>query len=495
MNLNQVFKSILIQILFVCSFCVSSLSAINIPSTYSIATISGNIKIIPDSVIRGVYLPHFAVEIENEKPESTLVLKWKGLNVRQFGKYPALRLCLVSDLVSFQWLEVSLPDNRVVGKIDLSLGNSFQLVQLAIPSGLIKDVLKQGVVIRLRGKGDAVRFFSNGEAVTKSMLPHLLTVGNQKPIDEFLNRMASRSSVTAYGWEEGCVVDGLAMLSKFRKDSLRFKNALNDHLKLLFPKDNAVNHASGIFSMEETACIAQLAFKNPYHPDVNNVFEFWNKKKNESGMINDGTTVVAEGNYTVAWPLAVLGKQLNRPDLTEEAIRQLRHRVEYLVDKEGAIWLRNNKGNKTYRLWNRGNAWYLLGMVKTLDIMDNPPADLIAEVKRACAFLAPLQDEEGMWHVFAGEATTTAPESSGTSGIAAAMAISMRRGWIDNTYKPIVQKAYKALQNRLTPDGYLDGVSQSNKWQGGEKFQRATKGTTCQWGMGMFAQLIAEINE
>lgn len=51
--------------------------------------------------------------------------------------------------------------------------------------------------------------------------------------------------------------------------------------------------------------------------------------------------------------------------------------------------------------------------------------------------------------------------------------------------------ALQGLEKRLTLDGYLDAVAEANR--GGIKFQRETKGSICQWGMGLFAQLIAEL--
>ena len=460
-------------------------------TTYAIAEIQGNCKTTAGTELRGVYLPFNAIELEPNNSESVLTLKWKGIKASDIGKNPLFRLSLVSDLVTFQSLEVT--SNKVLlGNIDLSLGNAFQLLQLKIPADKVGMVLKEGIQVRAKGEGPAIKVFASGDALSPGSLPHLLIPGKLNPYKEFLNRMASRSSVTAYGWEEGCVIDGLALLTDRSADGTRFKAALNDHLSLIYPKDDQINQKG--FGIEGTSCIAQLALKNPAHPDIKSVLAFWDSRKDSNGAVNDGTTVVAEGNYTVAWPLAVLSKQLNRPDLAEMAANQLRLRRDRLVDEEGAIWLRcNQSGVKTYRLWSRGVAWYLLGMAKTLDMLPVAPPDLVKELQRATAYLIRIQGKDGMWKVFAGE-METAPESSGTSGIATAMAIGIRRGWLGKEAEKSARSALMGLQKRLTPDGYLDGTAQSNKGQGGEKFQRATKGTTCQWGMGMFAQLVAELD-
>jgi len=193
--------------------------------------------------------------------------------------------------------------------------------------------------------------------------------------------------------------------------------------------------------------------------------------------------------------LAVISKQLNRPELAEKAVQGLRFRAKYLIDEQGDQWLRyrfDMNPLRTYKHWSRGNAWYFLGMAKTMDVLPKVPADLIAEFQRAAKHYANLQDAEGMWHMFARE-PETAPESSGTAGIATAMAIGVRHGWLGKDYEQIARKALKALENRLTPDGFLTCVAHCNRPEGGEKFQRESKGSILKFGMGFYAQLLAEL--
>jgi rhamnogalacturonyl hydrolase YesR len=133
-------------------------------------------------------------------------------------------------------------------------------------------------------------------------------------------------------------------------------------------------------------------------------------------------------------------------------------------------------------------------MAKTMDVLPEVPSDLIVEFQRAAKHYVSLQDKEGMWHMFACE-PETAPETSGTAGLATALSIGLRRGWIGKEFEKPVQKALKALTNRLTPDGFLKGVAHCNRAEGGEKFQRETKGSILQFGMGFYAQLLSELNE
>jgi rhamnogalacturonyl hydrolase YesR len=459
---------------------------------YLLPVITGTGIVKDFQSLNSINISFKGISIQTEDTTSYLFLKWQGINEKSLGKTPRFRLCLVSGQRTFQYLEVLSAQGKLLGSVDLSISVSFQIIEFQIPIDKLNTVLNDGIKIICRGKGSPVTFFLPSPEVPSSFYPHLLRVEPKLSSKEaFLYQMASRSSLTNFGWQEGCVLDGLAALSKAFKSNNLYQKALDDHLKIIF-EEGKTPEIDG--SIEATLCIAQLALKYPNHPEIAKTLVFWGKKEDGEGGIIDGKQTAAEGSYTVAWPLAVLAKQLNRPDLAEKSILQLRLRRDRLVDGEGAIWLRHYKnGNpqRTYKLWSRGVAWYLLGLAKSLDYLPNPPDDLIAELQRTVQYLIPFQTEEGLWRVFAND-SQTAPETSGTAGIAAAMAIGVRRGWLGKDAERSAQKALIGLYGRLTPDGFLTAVAHSNMKEGGEPFQRKTKGTILQFGMGMMAQLVAE---
>ena len=462
-------------------------------SQYIIPTISGT-GISSEFQKFGNYnLPVSGITLQTENSKSFLLLKWHGVKSKDLGPIPRFRLCLMSGQRTFQYLEVFTSNNEFIGKMDLSISASFQIIEFQIPVEMLTKVLISGIKIFCRGEGNPVTFFMPSAELSEAFYPHLLRINSDNtPENAFLKQFASRSSLTNFGWQEGCVLDGLASLSNNYLTYNRYKRALLDHLKLIFD-DGRTPEMDG--SIEATLCFAQLALNDPKHPGLERVLAFWQKKEDLDGGIIDGGQTAAEGNYTVGWPLAVLAKQLNRPDLAEKSILQLRLRRDRLVDKNGAIWLRhlkNGRPSQTYKLWSRGVAWYFLGLAKSLDVLPNPPADLIAELQRTSTYLIKYQTEEGLWRVFADD-TLTAPETSGTAGIGAAMAIGVRRGWLGKDAELSAQKALNGLYGRLTPDGFLTAVAHSNMKEGGEHFQRKTKGTILQFGMGMMAQLVAEL--
>jgi len=480
-----------LQLAFLTVFQLSGASKLK-SAGYSVPEISGTATIEDRKEMGGAYFPLQIVTIQTDSPESVLVLKWKNVTKKSLGKAPRLRLTTASGLRSWQYLDITLPGGELLGSMDISMTTSYQVFELIVPTNKIDALLKSGVEVRSRGEGEPVSFFVQGSEVPDALCPHLLIPGTLSPREEFLNRFVSKAGIDGYGWQGGCVLDGLAALASSAKNPEPYQKALENLLNLYFPKGVPLHTYP---SIENTSCVAQLANSQPHHPEIENALAFWKIRENEQSEVVDHKQVAAEGNYTVSWPLAVISKQLNRPELAEKAVQGLRFRTKYLIDEQGDQWLRyrfDMNPLRTYKHWSRGNAWYFLGMAKTMDVLPEIPADLITEFQRAAKHLANLQDTEGMWHMFACEPETS-PESSGTAGIATAMAIGVRHGWLGKEYEQIARKALKALENRLTPDGFLMCVAHCNRPEGGEKFQRETKGSILKFGMGFYAQLLAEL--
>lgn len=464
------------------------------PARHAVAAIGGTAKNGVRDAVGGARLSVATIRLETDNPDSVLTLRWDGLDPASLGITPRLRLGLVSNLRAFQHLEVTLPDQTPLGTIDLSLASSFELLELVLPGDQLAKVLSAGIEIRARGTGDPVELFGPGGESAPELWPHLLQPGTRSPREEFLQRMASPASLTSYGWMAGSVFDGLSALATLEPKDNRFGNTLRDQLERFFPEDRPLRTG---FSVEFTLGYAQLARSRPKHPELSSVVAYWAAKLKSSptGAITENITTTAEGNYTVAWPLAVIAREWNRPDLAQMAVHELRHRRDRLVSTDGAIWLRHRQGSEaphSFRLWGRGVAWYFLGLARTLDVLPVAPPDLVTEIQRTANYLLSLQRNDGMWGMFADD-PQTASESSGTAGIATALAIGVRRGWLREREALGARRALAGLESRLTPDGFLPGTAPENKREGGEAFQRKSKGYIMQIGMGLMAQLMAEL--
>ncbi len=151
----------------------------------------------------------------------------------------------------------------------------------------------------------------------------------------------------------------------------------------------------------------------------------------------------------------------------------------------------------TYRNCNaRGVAWYLLGLARTLPLLDDHDGadDLIAECRRAGAWALRHQRPDGLWSCYLDEPRTGA-DTSGSAGIAAALALGVPGQLLPSpgAGRAAADRALAALTRHLTPDGFLGGVAQLNK--GGEALQRGGYRVLSPMAMGLMAQLIAALSD
>lgn len=112
--------------------------------------------------------------------------------------------------------------------------------------------------------------------------------------------------------------------------------------------------------------------------------------------------------------------------------------------------------------WGRGNGFPALGMALVLsDWPDEHPArpDLIREFQRHIAALKPHQDADtGCWHQVIDEPTSY-NEYSCTCMIGFAMLRGIQRGWLEKAeYQPCVDRAWRAVLERTSPEGHLVNV-------------------------------------
>jgi rhamnogalacturonyl hydrolase YesR len=196
---------------------------------------------------------------------------------------------------------------------------------------------------------------------------------------------------------------------------------------------------------------------------------------------------VAETSYTCAYAMAALEGVRPGMGWGDQAVSHLLRQQAALVTKEG-IWLRRSEDGSRHEFlnWSRGIAWYLLGLARSIPLLP-PHSALIAEFTRASRWILGLQREDGLWGVFVHERDSL-PDTSGSAGIAAALAIGVRQGWLPSEFQLPTRKCAKTLDLFLTDDGFLTGVAQSNK--GGEDLQRGPLRVMAQFGLGPYGILL-----
>jgi unsaturated rhamnogalacturonyl hydrolase len=428
-----------------------------------------------------------------------LVLAWPELPAD--ARPTALRITVGLDVRDEKLIEAYLPESgRVLGAFDVRYACLFQVFEIPLAPADAADIRREGVALRLT-KGAELRVFTEGDAMPAALQPHLLVPGKADAMTEYFARMDSLACVQSFSWQGGCVLDGLLDLAALPAHA-PLKDAARRHLARFIIGGKLVyeNHVSAvsdgrIYGIEGTLPFAALAKLEPQSPLLELALNSWAKKHDAEDCIQDGQHTSSEGAYTVGYPLAIIARLRKDDALEQLALTQLRVRQARLFDgkmfwrtsepKDGVI----GKGN---RAWARGIAWQMLGFARTLRELKHRSdlAELIAAFQQLAAWIVPYQRADGLWSVFVDKPELT-PDTSGSAGIAAALAIGAQQGWLDANARTAAAKTLAGLKPHLTPDGFLGGVSQANK--GGEELQRGTYRVIYQMGMGLIAQLIAAL--
>lgn len=111
--------------------------------------------------------------------------------------------------------------------------------------------------------------------------------------------------------------------------------------------------------------------------------------------------------------------------------------------------------------WGRGNGFALLGLTEALTYLpdDWPDRPRVLEIYRKhLRALLPLQSDDGSWRQVVDEPTSYR-ELTVTAMTTAAIARGLQRGWLDAaTYRPVVDRAWKAVAARVDADGSVHDV-------------------------------------
>lgn len=110
--------------------------------------------------------------------------------------------------------------------------------------------------------------------------------------------------------------------------------------------------------------------------------------------------------------------------------------------------------------WGRGNGFAAFGLMETLTAMPATHASraaLLAIFQKQMKGLASWQAPDGMWREII-DRPGAYREETATAMILTAMARGVRLGWIDKSFTPAVDRAWRALAAHITEDGGLVDV-------------------------------------
>lgn len=444
--------------------------------------------------------PSFALAPAGESPACRV--KWKGGPLPE-GETIRFRLAVALDVRENVILELRLPDGgELLGVMNFSHSPVFQMEEVALTRDQAAKALASGLEIdRIQGTAPFRLFAPGAEGIPAVLQPHLMIAGKTDVWAEFLQRMKGRDAIQTFGWMEGAMLDGVLDLHRaFPNDG--YLKALEDrrdlYLKgedLVYENPRSMIVDNKIYGIECTLPFAVIAKTKPDHPSLSEAVEFWTSHEKKTGpatgSVQDGGSCTAEGSYTVGYPLMVVARERGDKALEELAVRQFRVRQTQLVDSEGNIWLRNNDGKPMMKNWARGVAWYFLGLVRGIAEAEGREdlADLKAEANRVMEFVIARQGEDGLWRNFFDQQDQTV-DTSGSAGIAAALAIGEAHGILPAKAREAAEKTRQGLKPYLTADGLLSHGTPSNRGPAAQGNRRQI----FQVGMGLAAQLIAALD-
>lgn len=305
--------------------------------------------------------------------------------------------------------------------------------------------------------------------VVKKFLNHLLQDNQIKPGESLdkLNRPA------VWNYETSVVLTGFEKLWKTTKDPryLNYTKKIIDHL--ITDDGNIRNYVLDEYNFDNIPGGRQLLFLYDIYKDEkykkaadllrkqlawqprNKVGGFWHKLKYPYQMWLDGLYMAAPfyAQYsTLTKQQKDYSDIINQFILMEQYSRDTTTGLLYHGWDESHLqgWANPTTG-KSPEFWNRAMGWYYIGLVDVLDeIPVNYPKrnELILILQRLTKAITHYQDQKtGVWWQITDKAEKEGNylESSGTAMFVYGMAKSIRLGYLDKKYIPVVQKAYNGM--------------------------------------------------
>ncbi|MGB3585442.1 MAG: glycoside hydrolase family 88 protein [Tunicatimonas sp.] len=431
-------------------------------------------------------------------------LRFPPVNVEDDTLY--FRITAAIDFREEKTIRMYLPDSgQEIGLLNIKYAHPFQPFQITADPQWLPEINRQGIALQMTEGTQTPWFFLPDQLPSDAigLAPQLITGNKSASEKEFLRTLYSMNSFSPFGWMGGSVQDALYELH--RQGQSRATQTLEMHLHHYLDEQQGIILESprtqpldGTFnSIEDFLPFAAIVNLYPDHPSVQKAVNYCRDHRNEQGIILAGKHITTEGCYTVAYPLATIAQVRKDAELAQIALDQLRHRSRYLVD-ELAVYQRSAlSGEKAYRNWGRGVAWYLLGTIKTLAAVRSGSFNLSGTDEVQQSFVAAAlmanrwKNSEYLWYSYLDQPATEV-DTSASAGIAAAIMWGVQLGVLPTHYRRSAQATYRSLQDDLTPDGFLTHVSQINR--GGETLQKEGYRVISQFGMGLMGQLKAALN-
>lgn len=161
--------------------------------------------------------------------------------------------------------------------------------------------------------------------------------------------------------------------------------------------------------------------------------------------------------------LAQMGLLTGEQQYFDDAARQVIQYSDLLMDPQSGLydhsWFAHELRAPRFH-WGRGAGWALMATAELLSVMpENHPqrARVLDIFRRGAQAAAAVQSGSGYWHQLL-DRTDSYLESSATSMFTFAIARGVNRGWLQPVFAPVAQAGWRAIEQRIRPDGMIDGT-------------------------------------
>lgn len=318
-----------------------------------------------------------------------------------------------------------------------------------------------------------------------SLLIHNLTTLTD-PTGEYLYHLPSGRTVDTKSWQHGWDwTHGIGLWGLWNYFSLTSRQSALDLITEWFSSNLPQDVPKNINTFAAMRTLAEV-YQRDEDESYRTVLEKWahwvmyEALRTEGGGlqhctyegVNEGELWVDTVVMTVL-PLARIGQVLGKPELVEEAKRQVLLHVLYLFERKDGLWVHgwrfDGEGggdNLAEARWGRGNVWGLIGLVEAIEVLELDEGDavrahLLALLRRQCRALRALQTQGGMWRTLldVSEEKGSYVEASATAGFAYGILRAVRMGYISQDYREMGVGGVRAVLSRISEDGELKGVS------------------------------------
>jgi rhamnogalacturonyl hydrolase YesR len=215
---------------------------------------------------------------------------------------------------------------------------------------------------------------------------------------------------------------------------------------------------------------ANARWKDPrYRPVIDLVADFVSHKMQR---MPDGTlarprpypvSMWADDMYMSIPFLAQMGVLTGDRKYFDDAAQQVIQYAARLMNPNTGLfdhtWFAHEPNDPKF-YWGRGNGWALMATAELLSVLpeQHPRREQVLDIfRRGVQGAAAVQSGSGFWHELL-DRPDSYLESSVTAMFTFAIARGVNRGWLQPIYGPIAQTGWRALEQRIRPDGTIEGT-------------------------------------